>query len=130
MASHIPTTSWVQERLLSNVLLRYLCGWPRPCDVPSASTHSRAFEDLSEAKLPTKIHEALIKNGHAGEQVWHISRDSTAIKDQQKSAPKKQTAIPVKKRKRGCPEKEKARPGAPRRLEKQLTMELEQMLEA
>jgi len=57
MALHIPTTSWVREHLLSNVLLRYLCGWPRPCDVPSASKHSRAFENLSEANLPTRIHE-------------------------------------------------------------------------
>ncbi|MCY3613805.1 MAG: hypothetical protein OXH03_01790 [Bacteroidetes bacterium] len=58
MALHISTASWVRERLLSNVLLRNLCGWPRPYDVPSASTRSWAFKDLSEAKLSSRIHEA------------------------------------------------------------------------
>ncbi len=38
MALNIPMTSGLRERLLSDVLLRSLCGWSRPCDVPSAPT--------------------------------------------------------------------------------------------
>ena len=83
MALYITTTCRVRERLLSDVLLRPMSRWSRPCDVPNAPTHSRAFEDLSEAKLLTRIHEALIEHGYAGEQVRHISRDSTAIKARQ-----------------------------------------------
>lgn len=66
MALNIPTTSGLRERLLSDVLLRSLCGWSRPCDVPSAPTFSRAFQEFSTAKLPTRIHETLIKQGYAG----------------------------------------------------------------
>ena len=128
--STTPTTSRVPERLFYDVLLRSICGWSRPCDVPSASTFSRAFNGFSEAKLSTRINEALIKHGYAGEQVWHISWDSTAIEALQKSVPKKQAATLVKKRKRGASiEGEGASKGASR-LEKQVTMKLKQMLEA
>lgn len=124
--STTPTTSRVRERLISDVLLRSIYGWFRPCDVLSASRLSGAFKEFSEAKLSTRIHEALIKHGYAGVQVWHISWDSTAIEARQKSVPKKQAATPVKKH---TPERlDKGK--APRRLEKQVTMEVKQMLEA
>lgn len=130
MALNIPTTSGLRERLLSDVLLRSLCGWSRPCDVPSAPTFSRAFQEFATAKLPTRIHETLIKQGYAGELVGHISRDSTAIEARERPVPKHHAAKPVKRRKRGRPKKGEERPKVPRRLELQLAMELEEMLEA
>lgn len=75
----IPTTSWLREHLLSDALLRFLCGWSKKCDVPSAPTFFWAFEEFAAAKLPTRIHEALINHGYAREVVGHISRNSTAI---------------------------------------------------
>ncbi len=72
IALTIPTTSGLRERLLSDVLLRSLCGWSRSCDVPSAPMFSRAFQEFAAAKLPTRIHEALIKQGYAGELVGHF----------------------------------------------------------
>ena len=95
MALNIPTTSGLRERLLSDVLLRSLCGWSRQCDVPSAATFSRAFQEFATAKLPTRIHEALIKQGYAGELVGHISRDSTEIEVQEQPVPKHHTSKPV-----------------------------------
>lgn len=87
---------------------------------------SLAFSEFSGAQLSTRIHEALNKHGYAGEQVWHNSRDSTTIEARQKSVPKKQAATPVKKHTLERLNKGKA----PRRLDKQLTMELVQMLDA
>ena len=60
----------------------------------------------------------------------HISRDATAIEAREKailSAPKPKAAKP-KRRKRGRPRKGEARAKEPRRLERQLTMSLPQML--
>lgn len=85
---------------------------------------------FSEAKLSTRIDEALIKHGYAGKQMWHVSRDSMVSEAQQKSVLKKHAATLVKKRKRGASiEGEGASKGASR-SEKQVTMKLEQMLQA
>ena len=81
-------------------------------------------------KLPTRIRETLIKQGYAGELVGHISRDSTAIEPRERPVPKHHVAKPVKRRKRGRLKKGEERPKVPRRLEQQLVMELEEMLEA
>ena len=62
-----------------------------------------------------------------GHLVEHISRDATAIEAREKPAPKPKAAKP-KRRKRGRPRKGEARAKEPRRLERQLTMSLPQML--
>ena len=130
MALNIPTTSGLRERLLSDVLLWSLCGWSRPCDVPRAPTFSRAFQEFATTRLPTRIHETFIEQGYAGEVVGHISRDSTAIEARERPVPKHHAAKPVKRRKRGRPKKREERPKVPRRLELQLVMQLEEMLES
>ncbi|MXX57655.1 MAG: transposase [Rhodothermaceae bacterium] len=130
MALNIPTTSGLRERLLSDVLLRSLCSWSRQCNVPSAPTFSRAFQEFATARLPSRIHEALIKQGYAGELVGHSSRDSAALEARERPVPKSRAAQPVKRRKRGRPKKGEERSKVPRRLEQQLVMELEEMLKA
>lgn len=49
MALNCPTTSGLRERLLSDVQLRTLCGWSWACDVPTAPTFSRAFQEFTAA---------------------------------------------------------------------------------
>ena len=128
MVLNIPTTSGLRERLLSERVLRSLCGWPERSKVPSEATFSRAFKEFSEAALPTRIHAALIKKGYQAHLVGHISRDSTAIEAREKPVPKKKSP-PPKKRKRGRPKKGEERPKVPRRLEFQPTMSMAQMLD-
>ena len=79
MVLNIPTTAGLHERLRSDTVLRSLCGWSRSCDVPSASTFSRAFQEFAATSLPSRIHEALIQNSYQEHLIGHISRDSTAI---------------------------------------------------
>ena len=128
MVLNIPTTSGLHERLLCDKVLRSLCGWSRSCDVPSESTFSRAFQEFAAASLPSRIHDALIEKGYQEHLVGHISRDSTAIEAREKAVPKKKEPAPVK-RKRGRPKKGEERPKAPKRLARQPTMTLEEMLE-
>ena len=86
-------------------------------------------------QLPNRIHAALIRDAYADELVGHISRDSTAIEAREKPVPKNQESTsedvkaPPKKRKRGRPKKGEQRPKEPRRLEKQLDMDLDAILD-
>ncbi len=128
MVLNIPTTAGLHERLLSEKMLRSLCGWSRSCDVPSASTFSRAFQEFAATELPSRLHEARIQKSCQERLIGHISRDSTAIEAREKAVPKKKKPAPVA-RKRGRPKKGEERPKAPKRLVRQRTMTLEEMLD-
>ncbi|MYH12865.1 MAG: transposase [Rhodothermaceae bacterium] len=142
MVFNIQTTVSLRERLLSDEILRSLCGWGSDLEVPSESTFSRAFAEFAKMQLPSRIHESLIQESYAGELVGHISRDSTAIEGREKPVPKSSSKgqKPASKAPESILEevrtilKEvKTDPEecakAPRRLELQPTMELEDMLE-
>ena len=83
-ALNLPTTRMLIERVEADKTLRRLCGWSRPAEVPSESTFSRAFAEFAESELPSRVHEALIKQTHADRLVGHIARDSTAIEGYEK----------------------------------------------
>ena len=119
----LPTTRGLIERLEVDGRLWRLCGWSGGGRLPSEATFSRAFSEFAESRL----HETLIARTMAGHLVEHISRDATAIEAREKAAPKPKAAKP-KRRKRGRPRKGEARAKEPRRLERQLTMSLPQML--
>jgi len=137
MVYNMDSTSALWERLHSDKSLRRICGWENKRLLPSESTFSRAFADFSETELPQKVHEALIKKAYAETEtiVLHCSRDSTAIEAREKSTAKSQvqkTATEDKKlkRKKGRPKKgEEKPPEEPKRIEKQITMSLREMLE-
>ena len=122
----IPTTAMLIERLRADKQLRRLCGWETSGQVPSEATFSRAFAEFARSELPSRVHEALIKRTHEDRIVGHISRDATAIEAREKpvsvSAPEKP------KRKRGRPKKGEVVAKEPRRLERQGTMSLAEML--
>ena len=122
------TTRLLIEMLAADKTLRRLCGWHRAGAVPSEATFSRAFAAFAESALPSRLHEALIKESHADRLVGHISRDSTAIEAREKPAAKPDQPAPVKHR-RGRPRKDEVRPPAPvRRIERQGGMSLAAML--
>jgi len=126
------TTRQLLDQLQSDICLRRICGWEKARDVPEEWTFSRAFAEFSITELPTKIHEALIVEFQSERLVGHVSRDSTAI-DAREKAKKRPKAPDIEKpkNKRGRPRKgEEREPVAiePKRLEKQKTMDLSQML--
>jgi len=137
---NISETSHLRDRLLCDKVLRRICGFDSIGEVPSKSTFSRAFAEFSESSLPSRIHETLIKKYHSEKLVGHISRDSTAIEarekvcaEAKKKAREKKAAEKVKKAKgkakRGRPKKGEERPPKElKRLERQLTMTLNEMV--
>jgi Transposase DDE domain/Transposase domain (DUF772) len=122
----LPTTSMLIERLAVDKRLRRLCGWERPGQVPSESTFSRAFAEFATCELPSRVHEALIKRTHKDRLVGHISRDATAIEAREKAVKVATPEMP--KRKRGRPKNGVVVEKEPRRLERQVTMSLAEML--
>jgi Transposase DDE domain/Transposase domain (DUF772) len=123
----LPMTAMLIERLTVDKQLRRLCGWEHPGELPSEATFSRAFAEFARSALPCRLHEALIKRGYEDRLVGHLARDSTAIEAREK--PVKSAAPAPSKRKRGRPKKgEVVEKKAPRRIERQATMSLAEML--
>lgn len=130
----------LRDRLLCDKVLRRICGFESRGEIPSKSTFSRAFAEFSESSLPSRVHEALIKKYHSERLVGHISRDSTAIEAREKvcaeakikAKEKKATECAKKakeKTKCGRPKRGEERPPKElKRLERQLTMTLNEML--
>ena len=124
----MPTTRGLVERLRTEPTLRRLCGWEAAGGVPSEATFSRAFAEFAASDLPGHLHEALLDRTLKGHLAGHVSRDSTAIGGRESPAPKPApTARP--KRRRGRPRKDEPRAKEPRRLQRQASMTLEEMLE-
>jgi len=118
------------DRLKCDRVLRRICGWESPYQIPSESTLSRAFSEFAQSKLLQEVHKVLI-NGHLSEHlVGHISRDGTEIVAREKPVVKKKPEKKKEpKRKRGRPKKgEKVPPKEPTRIERQTKMSIEEML--
>jgi transposase len=129
----LPTTAMLIERLAVDKTLRRLCGWAYADEVPSEATFSRAFAEFAQSALPARVHTALIARTYEGRLVGHISRDATAIEAREKpvksAAPTAAADAPPAKRKRGRPRKgEVVEKKEPRRLERQASMSLAEML--
>jgi len=129
---NLPTTRMLIERVEADKTLRRLCGWSRSSEVPCEATFSRAFAEFAESELPSRVHEALVKQTQADRLVGHIARDSTAIEGHEKPQRAEEpelTAPQPAPRKRGRPRKGEAPPPKPQtRLERQAGMTLSQRL--
>ncbi len=125
--SNAPFTSDFRNRILTDSLLRRLCGWEERDDVPSEATFSRAFREFAEAKLAEKSHEELVKRTLSDHLFGHISQDSTEIDGREKPQKKPKSAEKPKK-KRGRPKKGEERLPEPTRIERQMTMTVEEMI--
>ena len=127
------TTRQLLDQLQSDIRLRRICGWEKASDVPEEWTFSRAFAEFTSIELPTKVHEALIIEFQSERLVGHISRDSSAIDAREKAKKRPQEPkVETPKRKRGRLKKGEERAPIviePKRLEKQTSMDLTQMLD-
>lgn len=122
------TTKLLLEHLRCNPTLRRLCGWEGRNQIPSESTFSRAFAEISLSELPQKIHENMIKTHYKEKIVGHISRDATSISAREKPLRKLPKAKKVR-RKRGRPKNgEVPQPKEPKKLEIQLNRTLQENL--
>ena len=129
MVYNLSTTRALLDRLECDIKLRRICGWEKKSQVPSESTFSRAFAEFAEGELPQKVHAALIKETYGDQLVGHISRDSTKIDAREKPVKKTEPVKEEPKRKQGRPKKgEEPKKKDPTRLEQQLSMTLEEML--
>ena len=136
---NLDSTRALLDRLDSDKNLRRICGWESKGFIPSESTFSRAFTEFAESALPGQVHDALIKETLGDKIIPHNSRDSTAVEGWEKPLSKKVQEETIqgssentsrKKRKKGRPKKgEKQVVPEPTRIEKQLNMTLEEMLE-
>jgi len=125
--SNAPTTSDFRNRILSDSNLRRICGWEERSKVPSESTFSRAFQEFAESGLATLVHEEVISRTVSDHLFGHISQDSTEIEAREKPAKKLSTEQKPKK-KRGRPRKGEERMPEPTRIERQLTMTVDEMI--
>ena len=75
----IPLANALRQRLLSDAVLRKLCGWQQAKDVPGKWTFSCAFQKFAKSEVPQRAHEALIQRAYENRLVGHISRDATAV---------------------------------------------------
>lgn len=125
----LPTTGMLIERLAVDAdaapAVRLQCAGA----VPNEATFSRAFAGLAEREVPQRVHETLIKRTLGTQLVGHISRDATAIEAREKPARREKPQDDKAKRKPGRPKKgEVVPPKEPRRLERQSSMSLAEML--
>lgn len=82
---NLPTTKLLCDYLHTNSKLRVLCGFQTKRDIPSESTFSRAFQEISELNLLNVVHENMIKTGLKEKIVGHVSRDGSAIEAREKA---------------------------------------------
>lgn len=146
----LASTAGLIERLTIDRTLRRICGFAACRMLPSESTFSRAFDEFAQARLPERVHEALIRE-HLGEAlIGHLSRDGTAIAVRERPArarpdenpaaapthqppllptPKSARETVSNTRRRGRPRRGEARPTAEKRsIGRQRRQNLAQML--
>lgn len=127
---NFPSTRALWERLQSDNNFRRICGWETKWEIPSEATFSRAFAEFAATELPQKVHAAIIEKSYPGTDtiVIHNSRDSTAIKAREKPVVKVVANRETAPKKRGRPKSGEKIVKEPTRLQRQLTMTLEEML--
>ena len=115
------------DRLRVDKVLRHICGWPMGSKLPSESTFSRVFAELSKNGTLNTAHEIFINESLQGRLVFNLSRDSTALEAREKGI----RTEPARKckGKRGRPKKgEETKTVKENKLEKQAMMGLTEMM--
>lgn len=88
--------------------------------MPSEATFSRAFAEFAASELASRLHAALVEPTLQDQLAGHVSRDSTAIPVRDRPARKRKQ---IKAKRKGA-----QRPTQRRRLERQGSMTLEELL--
>lgn len=125
--SNAPTTRNFRDQILSDSILRRMCGWEERYQVPSEATFSRSFGEFAKSELTERVHKVLLNRTLSDHLFGHISQDSTEIEGREKPA-KKSKREKKPKKKRGRPHKGEERVPDPTRIERQMTMTVEEMV--
>ena len=125
--SNAPTTRNFRDQILADSILRRICGWAERDQVQSEATFSRAFGEFAQSELTNRMHKALLNRTLSDHLFGHISQDSTEIGAREKPVKKPQQE-PKQKKKRGRPRKGEEPLPEPTRIERQLTMTVEEMV--
>ena len=125
--SNAPTTRNFRDQILADSILRRMCVWEERDQVPSEATFSRAFGEFAQKNVPGQRHKALINRTLSEHLFGHISQDSTEIEGREKPA-KKPKREPKPKKKRGRPRTGEEQLPEPTRIERQMTMTVEEMV--
>lgn len=76
---NICSTRHLIHMLIVDKNLRYICGWQPGERIPSESTFSRFFSEISETNILEKVHEVVLKDLFEEELVLHCGRDSFPV---------------------------------------------------
>jgi len=116
------TTRDLLNRLHVDRTLRILCGWRYANEVPSESTFSRVFDEISTMQIAQKTHEKFVEEYLAKKMFFYNATDATKIPLREK--PVKVEKEKPKPKKRGRPKKGETREAKkPTILEQQIKMQ-------
>ena len=73
------TTRELIDRLQNDRTLRILCGWRYKNDIPSESTFSRAFDEISTLQIAQKTHKKFVKEYLSEKIFFYNATDATKI---------------------------------------------------
>jgi hypothetical protein len=127
----IQDTKHLRHALRTDGNLRRICGWDRACDVPSESTLSRVFAQLTARKELVILHDKLTCSQHQGQVICHVAFDSSAIEVREKPASKVKPVEKPKLKRRGRPRKEEQTTPEqiPTRIQRQMMMGWEEAVD-
>jgi len=104
---NVQTTRDLIDRLHSDRILRIICGWRYVHTIPSESTFSRAFTELSEHNIAQKAQERFVAKYLRDTLFFYNATDATKVLLREK--PLKVEKLKPKPKKRGRPKKGEVR---------------------
>ena len=117
------TTRDLLNRLHVDRTLRILCGWRYANEIPSESTFSRAFDEISTMQIAQKSHEKFVEEYFSEKTFFYNATDATKIPLREKAVNIEKEEKP-KRKKRGRPKKGEIREAKkPTILEQQIKMQ-------
>ena len=117
------TTRDLIDRLNIDRTLRILCGWRYANEIPSESTFSRAFDEISTMQIAQKSHEKFVEEYLSEKTFFYNATDATKIPLREKAVNIEKKEKP-KPKKRGRPKKGETREAKkPTILEQQIKMQ-------
>lgn len=90
------TTRELIDRLQNDRTLRILCGWRYKNDIPSESTFSRAFDEISTLQIAQKTHKKFVKEYLSEKTFFYNATDATKIPLREKVVKKTKEESKVK----------------------------------
>ncbi len=110
------TTRDLLNRLHVDRTLRILCGWRYANEIPSESTFSRAFDEMSRLQIAQKSHERFVEEYLSEKTFFYNATDATKI-------PLREKPVKIDKEKPKPKKKERPKKGEAREAKKPTILE-------